>query len=152
MGALWETPDAHFGIVASSRDKDLHQFGIENDFMATRRVKLGPWFTESEDSQWSCRRLDQVVTEFGCQGLELDMALVAWGTDLLRENGAWSDRKARRYSNQGQAKTRDPFQMRLNAYRVLLTRGRDGAIIFVPPLSELDETYECLLDCGVPGL
>ncbi|MBE3032418.1 MAG: DUF2075 domain-containing protein [Actinobacteria bacterium] len=35
---------------------------------------------------------------------------------------------------------RDPFQLRVNAYRVLLTRGRDGAVIFVPPLAELDAT------------
>ena len=35
---------------------------------------------------------------------------------------------------------RDPFQLRVNAYRVLLTRGRDGAVIFVPPLTELDAT------------
>ena len=120
--------------------------------MATQRVKLGPWFTESEDGQVSCRHLDQVVTEFGCQGLELDMALVAWGTDLMRDNGAWTDRKARRYSRRGRAEVRDPFQMRLNAYRVLLTRGRDGAVIFVPALPELDETYQFLFDCGVPEI
>ena len=147
-----ESPEARFGIIASSRDRDLHQFGIGNSFMATQRVKLGPWFTESEDGQVSCRHLDQVVTEFGCQGLELDMALVAWGTDLMRDNGAWTDRKARRYSRRGRAEVRDPFQMRLNAYRVLLTRGRDGAVIFVPALPELDETYQFLFDCGVPEI
>jgi Uncharacterized conserved protein (DUF2075). len=38
------------------------------------------------------------------------------------------------------AHVRDPFQLRVNAYRVLLTRGRDGAVIFVPPLPELDAT------------
>ena len=147
-----ESPEARFGIIASSRDRDLHQFGIGNSFMATQRVKLGPWFTESEDGHVSCRHLDQVVTEFGCQGLELDMALVAWGTDLMRDNGAWTDRKARRYSRRGRAEVRDPFQMRLNAYRVLLTRGRDGAVIFVPALPELDETYQFLFDCGVPEI
>jgi hypothetical protein len=42
--------------------------------------------------------------------------------------------------------------MRLNAYRVLLTRGRDGTVIFVPPLNELDETYHYLAECGVPEL
>ena len=35
---------------------------------------------------------------------------------------------------------RDSLQLRVNAYRVLLTRGRDGAVIFVPPLTEHDVT------------
>jgi len=38
--------------------------------------------------------------------------------------------------------------LRLNAYRVLLTRGRDGTVIFVPDLTELDETYEYLVASG----
>jgi hypothetical protein len=44
---------------------------------------------------------------------------------------------------------RDPFQLRLNAYRVLLTRGRDCAIIYVPPMRELDATAAWLQGCGV---
>ena len=147
-----EAPEARFGLIASSRDKNLESFGVYNGFMATRRVKLGPWFTSGDEDPFSCRNLNTVVTEFGCQGLELDMALVAWGTDLIRNENHWSDDNARGYSRRGRAKTRDPFQMRLNAYRVLLTRGRDGSIIFVPPLANLDETYEFLMQCGVSEL
>ena len=80
------------------------------------------------------------------------MALVAWGTDLMRENGQWTIRKARRYRAHGRVAVRDPFQMRLNAYRVLLTRGRDGTIVFVPPLKELDETAEYLECVGFTRL
>jgi Uncharacterized conserved protein (DUF2075) len=47
---------------------------------------------------------------------------------------------------------RDPFQLRDNAYRVLLTRGRDGAVIFVPPLPELDATAARLQGQGVKML
>ena len=47
---------------------------------------------------------------------------------------------------------RDPFQLRVNAYRVLLTRGRDGAVIFVPPLAELDATDGRLQGHGVKVL
>ncbi len=47
---------------------------------------------------------------------------------------------------------RDPFQLRVNAYRVLLTRGRDGAVIFVPPLTELDATAARLQGHGVKVL
>jgi len=143
-----EWPRARFGLLASSRDKDLAAFGVHNDFQSTRNVRVGPWFCEGDDDERSCRHLDATVTEFGCQGLELEMALVAWGTDLMREGGAWTDRKARRYATRGRVAARDPFQMRLNAYRVLLTRGRDGTVVFVPPLGELDETAEYLAAVG----
>jgi hypothetical protein len=43
---------------------------------------------------------------------------------------------------------RDAYQLRLNAYRVLLTRGRDGTIVFVPPISVMDETFSYLSDAG----
>lgn len=143
-----EAPNARFGILASSRDRDLEKLGIPNGFQSTKNVRKGPWFTESEEDKRSCRHLEEVVTEFGCQGLELDMALVAWGTDLIRENGEWTIRKARNYRQTGRTAVRDPFQMRLNAYRVLLTRGRDGVIVFVPLLDELDETFAFLQGSG----
>ncbi|MCC6271571.1 MAG: DUF2075 domain-containing protein, partial [Microbacteriaceae bacterium] len=81
------------------------------------------------------------------QGLELDAALLAWGTDFVRSAGAWSNARARGYKRG--AKVKDPFQLRLNAYRVLLTRGRDGTVVFVPPLSELDETFTFLRSAGM---
>jgi hypothetical protein len=143
-----EAPRARFGILASSRDKDLPKYGIENDYMATKNVRIGAWFTEGNDHPSSCRRLEKAVTEFQCQGLELEMALVAWGTDLMREHGAWTNRKARRYAPRGRTRPCDPLQMRLNAYRVLLTRGRDGSVVFVPPVAALDQTWRYLLRSG----
>jgi len=145
-------PEARFGILASSRDKDLANLGINNDFMSTSRLKKGPWFTEPSSNPLSCRHLESVVTEFGCQGLELEMALLAWGTDLIRDGGTWNVGRAKRYLQRGRARPQSPFQLRLNAYRVLLTRGRDGTVIFVPPLKELDETFEYLSNCGIPTL
>ena len=141
-------PDARFGIIASSKDRDLPRFGIFNDFQSTKRVQHGPWFAEGDDDPRgrSCRGLRDCVTEFGCQGLELDAALLGWGTDLVRVRGKWSNANARGY--QSPAAVRDPYQLRLNAYRVLLTRGRDATIVFVPPLSMLDETYERLRWAG----
>ena len=147
-----ETAEARFGIVASSRDKDLPAFQVNNDFLSTSRLRLGPWFTEGDDHYNTCRALEHTVTEFGCQGLELDMALVAWGTDLVLSDGEWNNDNAKRYQTRGRSTPDDPFQMRINAYRVLLTRGRDGSIIFVPDLTELDETYRFLMQCGIPVL
>lgn len=140
--------DARFGIVASSKDKHLVDFGIPNDFQATKRVRVGPWYGDPEDAYGgqSCRLLETCVTEFGSQGLELDATLLAWGTDFRRDGGRWSNGLARGYKRG--AKVRDPFALRLNAYRVLLTRGRDGCVVFVPPLELLDETHEHLQACG----
>jgi len=145
-----DSPNARFGMIASSRDKDLIRFGVPNDFMATKRVKKGPWFTEGEEDPRSCRHLIDAVTEFGCQGLELEMPIVAWGTDLIRENGDWTIRKAAGFRPNKKKRTRpvDPFRMRINTYRVLLTRGRDGVVVFIPELAELDETWGHFLASG----
>ena len=145
-----ENPRARFGIVASSRDRDLGRFGVANDFRSTRRVRFGPWYNDDEEKEGglSCRNLRDCVTEFGAQGLELDAALLAWGTDFVLRDGEWSNEKARAYRRQGHSRVRDPWRLRANAYRVLLTRGRDAHVVFVPRLRELDETWDFLRACG----
>jgi hypothetical protein len=107
---------ARFGLVASSRDRDLIHFGVRNDFNWTKNVKVGPWYVDGDRSPVSCRQLEEVVTEFAAQGLDLDVALLCWGTDLVREGGRWSTTRARGYKKG--SNVRDPFQLRLNAYRV----------------------------------
>jgi hypothetical protein len=74
----------------------------------------------------------------------------AWGTDLAMTNGRWSNARARGYRRG--AGVRDPFQLRLNAYRVLLTRGRDACVVFVPALPELDDTFDYLSRAGFKRL
>lgn len=140
--------EARFGLVASSRDKDLEPVcGIPNSWNATRSVRYGPWYNdpESHGEGRSCRHLETCVTEFGAQGLELDAVLLAWGTDFVLRDGSWSNERARGYRAPGPA---NPWQLRANAYRVLLTRGRDAHVVFVPELSCLDETYSYLVACG----
>ncbi len=141
-----EHPEARYGLLASAKDKDLIRFGITNDFQSTKRVRFGPWYGDPEESVRSCRRLHEVVTEFGAQGLELDAVLLAWGTDLMIENGKWSNRRAKGYARG--ARVKDPFKLRINAYRVLLTRGRDVTVVYVPPLDELDATFGYLVEAG----
>jgi hypothetical protein len=143
-----DAPDARFGMVASSRDSHLATFGVPNDWNATRRVQPGPWFGEGDDDSLgrSCRALRTCVTEFGCQGLELDAVLLAWGTDFILDGGRWSNRLAKRYQQPAQIK--DALQLRKNAYRVLLTRARDATVVFVPPIPLLDETYAAILAAG----
>ena len=68
-----DNPDARFGLVASSRDRDLPRFGVANGWNATKNVRKGPWFCDGDEEPFgrSGRALRDCVTEFGCQGLEL---------------------------------------------------------------------------------
>jgi hypothetical protein len=102
---------------------------VDNTFMTVKEVKLGSW-------------------EFESQGLELDFTLLAWGSDFIRVEDKWSTQRAA--GTKG--KVHNPFQLRLNAYRVLLTRGRDGTVTFVPELQCMDQTFEFLRDCGMDPL
>jgi Uncharacterized conserved protein (DUF2075) len=141
---------ARFGLLASSRDKDLPAFGVHNSFNATKNVRPGPWYADDESSARSCRRLTDCVTEFGAQGLELDAVLLAWGTDFQWTDEGWSSAKTRKYKEQKRIK--NVHQLRLNAYRVLLTRAREAIVVFVPQLDELDGTYERLRQSGFADL
>ena len=77
----------------------------------------------------------------------MDHSLLVWGTDLIRKEGHWDDALAMRYQKRGDVD--DPLRLRLNAYRVLLTRGREGVLICVPrSVRELDETYDHLIAAG----
>ena len=151
-GYLWkryaEDPDARFGLMASARDKDLSKFDIPNQ-SGQQFFDYGAWYVEGDGDyrHRSCRALLECVTEFGAQGLELDATLLAWGTDYIREGGAWTNRLAKRYQNA--ARVKDAVQLRQNAYRVLLTRGRDGTVVFVPELPVLDETFDYLVAAGI---
>ena len=143
-----EAPKARFGLLASSRDTVLQTFGVPNGFLQYSRIRVGPWFADGADEVGSCRHLATCLTEFQCQGLELDMTLLAWGSDLIRERGRWSSRLARKFVKKGAVAAKDPHALRMNSYRVLLTRGRDGVVVYVPMHPLLDETYVYLEACG----
>jgi hypothetical protein len=151
-----EAPDARYGLLASSRDKVLEpDWDVPNGWHATQRVQLGPWYGEGDGNSRSCRNLNQCVTEFGAQGLELDAVLLAWGTDFIRVSAPdgsehWSDGYAKQHQRGSHVK--NPYQLRVNAYRVLLTRGRDAAVVFIPPDSRLDRTAAWLQENGVKML
>jgi hypothetical protein len=138
-----EEPSKRYGILASSKDQVLSKYGIKNGFQDTKLVKNASWYNKNLGEKGSCCNLEEVVTEFGCQGLELDMAIVAWGNDFFWNGSGWEIRKMRTRIPQ-----EDPHQLRLNSYRVLLTRSREGMIIFIPPLPELDNTLNALLASG----
>lgn len=141
-------PDARYGILASSKsERLLSRFGIDSSFPATKRVKIAPWYNTGRDNPLSGCSLSSVVTEFGCQGLELDFPIVAWADDYKWDGKKWVNRFAR-----SKYRIKDPFQLRKNVYRVLMTRGRDGLLVYVPEDASLDATYHILLAAGMQVL
>jgi len=139
-----DAPNARYGLLASSKDKILINHGVDNTFQTTKRLKVGPWYNADPADALSCCQLSTAATEFSSQGLELDAALLAWGSDLRVDNKAWSMDMSR-----GTRKpVKDPLQMRKNVYRVLMTRGRDATVVFVPPDPLLNLTHDWLVRCG----
>jgi hypothetical protein len=136
--------DARYGLLASNKDRSLAKFGVPNNYPVQKNLKnhIGPYFVDPPSARRSCCQLGDVATPFECQGLELDFSIVCWGDDLWWDGSQWATRDGRR------SQERDPYRLRLNNYRVLLSRGRDGMIIFVPPIDRLEHTLALLLEAG----
>jgi hypothetical protein len=132
--------DKRYGLLASSLAKNLPSWEIHNEFNYTQKTKgrIGEWYNDPPASFYSSCSLRNVATEFLCQGLELDFPIVCWGNDFLWLETQWKSPPAKR------SKAKDPHQLRVNSYRVLLTRGRDGFIIFVPNEIGMRSSYEAL--------
>ena len=139
-------PAKKFGLIASSKSQVLRKFGMMNDFKSTRRVNVAKWFNAPADDPQSCCALKDVVTEFAIQGLELDMPIIGWETDMIWNGNEWEKFKKNEDENS------DANTYRRNSYRVLLTRGRDGFIVFVSPEKRLDSIYDLLLSIGIKQL
>ena len=123
------------GLVASSGARRLRPYGLE--------VKLdfeeAEWFLNSRSDIRSSYYLEIPATEFGVQGLELDWVGMCWDADLRRKGNEW-DYNSFSGTTWKKVKQNEKQQFLKNKYRVLLTRGREGMVIFVPPGSDEDFT------------
>lgn len=137
-------PTKRFGLIASSQAKNLIRHGIDNGFQATSTMNIAKWYNSEPSDSKSSNQLLQLVTEFGCQGLELDLPVLCWGEDFRWNEGRWTKTPVKR-----KYKLDDPAKLLTNSYRVLMTRGRDGLVIFIPPDENLNETEMVLLASGV---
>jgi hypothetical protein len=124
-----------YGIVVSSQAERLKPHAIDV------RVKTDPvkWFLEGTDDTRSSYYLEDVATEFQVQGLELDWACVVWDGDLRLAGDGWTHHQFRGKSWQ---RINKPERQRYleNAYRVLLTRARQGMVLVVPCGADEDLT------------
>lgn len=134
--------DKRYGLLASSKAKNLPQWGIHNEYNYTKNMREGPWYNDPPSSFNSCCALRDVATEFSCQGLELDFPIICWGNDFTWD-GKWKSPAAPR------SHAKEPHRLRVNSYRVLLTRGRDGFFIYVPKEVGMRSTYDALIAAGM---
>lgn len=145
-----------YGLVASSKAQRLKPHAIDI------RVKTDPvhWFLDGKEDTRSSYYLEDAATEFVVQGLEVDWAVVTWDGDLRFAESGWSyhDFRGAKWQNVKNADNRGYLK---NAYRVLLTRARQGMVIFVPegdkadhtrPPAYYDSTFKYLVDVGIPVL
>ena len=124
-----------FGLVASSKAQRLKPYAIDV------RVSVSPvhWFLNPKEDTRSCYYLEDAATEFQVQGLELDWTCVTWDGDLRYTDSGWTchDFRGDRWTD---IHKRENKIYLCNAYRVLLTRARQGMVIFVPPGDPADPT------------
>lgn len=125
-----------FGIVASSNSRRLKPYGLFSQL----KIDAPDWFLNSKDDINSSYFLEDVATEFDVQGLELDWVCVAWDADMQYQNGEWIY-KMFRGKNWQKLSDASKIAYKKNAYRVLLTRARQGMVIFVPPGNNNDKTH-----------
>jgi hypothetical protein len=105
------------------------------------RVNIDPvhWFLSPAKDTRSSLYLEDAATEFQVQGLELDWTIVTWDADLRWSGDDWSYHSFRG-AKWTDVKKPERRQYLKNAYRVLLTRARQGMVIFVPPGAKRDKT------------
>lgn len=143
-------------MVASSKASRLKPHAIDI------RVAVDPvvWFLNDRGDTRSSYYLEDVAAEFHVQGLELDWMCVTRDGDLRFFESDWTyhDFRGSNWCKVHKPRNRDYLR---NAYRVLLTRARQGMVIFVPPgdptdptrsATFYDPTFHFLVDVGIPVL
>ena len=124
-----------YGILASSGAIRLKAVGVAVQL----RADVTNWFLNSKSDVRSSYYLEDVATEFDVQGLELDYTCVCWDANFRYLNKSWigKDFKGTTWRN---INDQTRFSYLKNAYRVLLTRARQGMVIFLPLGDTRDNT------------
>lgn len=142
-----------YGIVVSSQAERLRPLGVH----VKAPVNPVNWFLDGKDDVRSSYYLEDVATEFHVQGLELDWTCLVWDADFRYTPEGWNNFSFR--GNKWQKINKSERKMyQKNAYRVLLTRARQGMVIVVPegdnedltrPKNYYDNTYSYLAKVGL---
>jgi len=157
--------ESRAGLVASSKAARLRADGLEPDSNFHANYPWDRWYLADTSDVRSSSRLEVYASEFEIQGLELDWIGLCWGGDFVwsTDKKAWLTRTFRNANKSGWTHIKNPAQQefRKNSYRVLLTRARQGLLLYVPTgdvddltrsPAEFDSTAEYLCACGVRPL
>ncbi len=145
-----------YGLTASSGANRLRAEGI----WIKAKIDAPVWFLNDKMDVRSSYYLEETASEFDIQGLELDWTCVCWDADFRYDSNQWQYFNFRGTKWQRRNKAEDQLYLK-NAYRVLLTRARQGLAIFVPlgdssdPTRDpqfYDQIYAYLLKCGIPSV
>jgi len=124
-----------YGIVVSSQALRLKPYAID----VRTPINHVNWFLDGKDDVRSSFYLEDIATEFHVQGLELDWSCVVWDGDLRYSQNGWQTYsfKGNKWQNIHNIERKKYL---LNAYRVLLTRARQGMVIVIPEGNNEDHT------------
>ncbi len=144
------------GLVGSSGGRRLRPLGID----VKNEITAEDWFLNDATDVRSSHYLELVATEFDIQGLEIDYVCLCWDINFYFKNGEWNYQSFEGTKWKTINSEIDKSYLR-NAYRVLMTRARQGLIIFIPFGDNLDRTrpnefynstYNFLSSCGIPTI
>ena len=147
------------GVLACSSAQRLKPEGV---YVPTD-IDVKNWFLAPSDDLRSSNMMEVVASEFKVQGLEIDWAVVCWDADLRRKNQDEWDHYSFKGTRWNKRNKLEQKRYLVNSYRVLLTRARQGMVIFVPHGVEeeedatrnhqfYDEIYDYLVSCGIKEL
>jgi hypothetical protein len=149
------------GLVASSGATRLRAFGIETSMAIREAYSYPHWFLKPRGDVRSSYQLEVVATEFEIQGLELDIAGLCWGGDLIWDPAVKRWRPLKLLGNSWKEVNEGRAIYIHNKYRVLMTRAREGVVIWVPEgdssdstrdVGAMNDTADYLIRCGVVPL
>ncbi len=147
------------GVLACSSAQRLKPYGI---YVPTE-IDVKNWFLAPNNDLRSSNMMEVVASEFKVQGLEIDWAVVCWDADLRRKNRDEWEHHSFRGTKWMRRNKEEQKRYLVNSYRVLLTRARQGMVIFVPEGVDeeedstrnrkfYDDIYVYLKECGIEEL
>ena len=142
-----------YGVIASSSAKRLRADGV----IVPKDIEIEKWFLNGKDDVNSSYFMEIAASEFKIQGLEIDYAVVVWEADYRYLDGKFTYNN---FAGSSWSKVNNPIAQNYqkNSYRVLLTRARQGYIIYIPKGSNddvtrnpqyYDHTYHYLRKIGI---
>ncbi|WP_242133397.1 DNA/RNA helicase domain-containing protein [Aestuariivivens marinum] len=139
-----DRPNSFCTLTSSaSYINDLEDLNFQNsivyDYNKSSKLEINDYLNNNGKIAEN-EKISFPLSEYSSIGFELQMPIVIWGLDYLWYHGSWNfDFETSIFGN---------TYLRVNTYRILLTRGRDGVVLFFPPVWNFNNTYEFFKELG----